>query len=213
MEDWLNLEPKKYNAAPDQTCPNGHNHEIAKVSSTPTGEQATPWIEEAEADMCLEILAAMEGGEEGEAPTEGVVKKKQPPLIHQMALEGRRSTSRHKGAETPLHVNNDAPKWQEMYNRNVRTSPAIQHQIQEMSTQGPSNQASRIEQEGRQEEHLREPSLREKRVDWKVNEETFVRMEAMETVEEDVWSREYRQQIPVNTTQPQFSTTYKLEKE
>ncbi|KAJ1194781.1 hypothetical protein NDU88_004067 [Pleurodeles waltl] len=79
MEDCLNLVLKKYKAAPDQTRSNYHNHKIVKVSSTPKGEQAAPWIEEAEADMGLAILATMEGGEEGEAPTEGVVKKKPPP--------------------------------------------------------------------------------------------------------------------------------------
>ncbi|KAJ1083149.1 hypothetical protein NDU88_003309 [Pleurodeles waltl] len=168
MEECSTIGPIEYKAATDPTLSNGNEHEIVKDNSTPTGEHTASMTGETEIVTALEQLATVEGGT---AIIEGAVNKKQPPLTGQPVPVDRRSIARDKETEIPSYINNDAPKGYETHNRKVTTSPAARYQYQELLKQGHRNQPNGMEQEGRQEEYLQEPSPSEKRADWKLIEE------------------------------------------
>ncbi|KAJ1116631.1 hypothetical protein NDU88_004837 [Pleurodeles waltl] len=148
MEDSHNAGPKEYKADTDQVLSNGKDCETGKDNSIPAGEEAASLTSETESTMGLEQSAMVERGD--------------VPWTYHLDPYGRRSISWAKRVGTRLHVNNNAPKPHKRYNREVMTSPATWHQIQDVSIQGPSNQLIGMEQEGREEEYLGEYSQEKK---------------------------------------------------
>ncbi|KAJ1215292.1 hypothetical protein NDU88_002901 [Pleurodeles waltl] len=198
MEECSTIGPIEHKPATDPTLSNDNEHEIVQDNSTPIGKQAATLTDGREVVTTLEQLATVE---RGEAVIEGAVNKKQPPLTDQPVPVDRRRIAWYKETEVPSYTDNDAPKRYETYNIKVTTSPVTRHQYQELLTQGHSNQPNGMEQEGIQEDYLRESNPSEKRDDWKFIEEFPACTDAMEIAQWDAWSRDHRQQIFAHNVQ------------